>query len=206
MIREITLPPAEAYTRKVWLRGVAAYMAALIASATIVGALVGFIGSVFTTMVLSNVGTPGLWTATIAVMALVYGLRELAIIRLPMPQVAWQVPASWSRYGKAGQSLLYGLVLGAGIFTFIPYASFYILLLLEASLGVVGGAALGLVYGLARALSMLATVPYAKGQGWDSNFLALRILRARHLPHVANGLALLTVSELLLGALLVAKY
>lgn len=80
-----------------------------------------------------------LWVAGIAFLAFAYGLHELALIRLPMPQAQWQVPAYWTRYGKATQAALYGAVLGAEVFTLIPYATFYILVLFDMTAGSVGG-------------------------------------------------------------------
>lgn len=82
-----------------------------------------------------------MWIAGVAFLAFAYGLHELALIRFLMPQVRWQVPAHWTRYGKAIQAPLYGAVLGAEVFTLIPYSTFYILVLFDMTAGRLGGCA-----------------------------------------------------------------
>ncbi len=83
--------------------------------------------------------------------ALLYAAHELNWLPMPAPQSNWQVPNSWGVEHPIGGTLLYGYTLGAGVFTFIPYASFYVLFawyLLAGDLWV--GFLLGSVYGLAR--------------------------------------------------------
>lgn len=205
MILEITPPPSEARTSRtrLWQR-IAAYSIGLVASATVVGVTAGAIGAVVRASTPFGVGYDWLWVASVALFALTYSMHEVAIVRLPMPQIHWQVPARWSRYGKSAQALLYGVVLGIDIATLIPYATFYVLLLFEAMLGVQGGAALGFVYGLARASSTLWGVILSHRRGTTVP-ATLRIVSAMSWFRMANGLVLALVGEVLLGALVISR-
>ncbi len=204
MIEEITPPPSEAYTPRtrlrLWRNGTT-YGFGLVASTTAVGAAAGTIGAVAGLSVLSGVSYNHLWVGGIAVLALGYSLHEVAIIRLPTLEIRWQVPAHWRLYGKPVQLLLYGLVLGAEVFTFIPYTSFYLLLLLEASLGTAGGAGLGLVYGLARLTPTAAGIISSCRRG-DNIPVVTRIMGSSSLFHAVNGLALVLVACVLMASLL----
>jgi len=198
VILEITPPPVEAsYCRTpVWHR-IAVYSVGLISATTAVGAAVGAIGSVASPL---SAGHQRLWTAGIAVITLVYALHEFELIRLPIPQVRWQVPVQWSKYGKTVQVLLYGIVLGAEIFTFIPYATFYILLLLEMTLGPQIGATLGFMYGLARAYPVAMGIADARARGTTTCVIA-HIARSMTRFHVANGVVLAAVGEVIVALL-----
>jgi hypothetical protein len=200
VIREITLPPVGAHVFGKWQRNLAIYAIALMSSATVVGAIIGTLGIMLGITEYSHV-----WIAVIATIAFLYGLRELSLIRLPMPQINWQVPAHWAGYGKATQALLYGAVLGTEVLTLIPYATFYLLVLLELSGGVITGALLGFSYGLVRALSMIASVTVARMRRLDANKLAMKIWHVMPDFHTANGVALIMMSGLLLAAAIVVQ-
>ncbi len=140
--------------------------------------------------------------ALFGVLALVFALKELNIIKLPSWQVGWQVPASWMHPSRTFGNTLYGIVLGTGIFTYIPFASFYLLLMWEMAAGAVSLQAavlLGLIYGFARG------VPAVVG--------GISILRGSYpLPvsewlierlgwwHAINGLLLLVIGGFLLAS------
>lgn len=200
MIREITPRSPSAYTSLKWRTSRTVYSIALIASAMAVGAIAGFIG----VAIRLHLRTGLLWPSLIAVLATAYGMRELGVLSLPMPQITWQVPAHWSRYGKVVQSLLYGAVLGADVFTLIPYATFYLILLFEASQGPMRGVALGMMYGTARALSTLVAIRASVEQHRNSNVVARAIARTQYLFHPLNGVALLSAGGVLLITLIVA--
>lgn len=208
MIAEITSAPSEPHP-KTWIWASAAYFCGLLGAEASVGATAGWVGAVIRSGLTEEVVSWGI--LTVSVVTLAYGLRELGILRMPMPQNPWQVPVQWSRRGKIAQSLLYGAVLGTEVSTFIPYATFYVLLLLEASVGPAGGAAIGFTYGLARGISVLFPVCYSRLRTWRRHNtheervqeLACHIdsiYGARPLAHVANGIALLAVGQLILGS------
>lgn len=202
MIAEITVPPSEAYrpTTQLWQR-ITSYSLGLIIGTMAVGGSMGMIGSLSQRATLPDVVDGRLWVAILAVITLTFSLREVNIVRLPMPQVRWQVPANWAAYGKLIQLFLYGIVLGVDVFTLIPYATFYALMIFEAILGIRGGVAIGFIYGVARALPT-ALGSIAAHRRRDSAPIAVRIFGSRGVLHGANSVALAVVGEVLLGALL----
>ncbi len=126
----------------------------------------------------------------------------MGIVSLPHPQRRKQVPSHWRYrlhpYLTAG---LYGLILGGGLATFIPTASYFILVLAAALSGSpVLGALILSMYGAARALllwpaSLLATTV----EGWDTltSYLAL----TKPIIRQVNGFGLALVGAgLILGA------
>lgn len=205
MILEITPSPLEmcANDTRLWQR-LALYCLALVGSTSAVGAMTSAICSAIRGTLLSAPGSYLVWVTSIATIALAYALHEIAIIRLPKPQINWQVPARWSKYGKSVQLLLYGLVLGVDVFTLIPYTSFYILVLLYATLGVGGGAVLGFVYGLARVVPTICGV-ISSHRRRNTIPIVAWITNSWNLLHLINGVTLALVGEVLVGTLLLLR-
>lgn len=199
MIREITPPPGQRLPVRSWFLRFAVYALALVTSTTVVGAAFGGLGS------LANIAPhPWLWALATAVLACAYSLRELDVLRLPMPQIHWQVPAQWARRGKTMQMLLYGGVLGAEVFTLIPYATFYILVALELAQGPKNGALVGFIYGVAR-IAPVALSAIRVGETRSSNTVAQQIYGNRHMLHGINGVSLMLVGQVLLTTLLLIR-
>ena len=121
-----------------------------------------------------------------------------------MPQIHWQVPAQWARRGKTMQMLLYGGVLGAEVFTLIPYATFYVLVALELAQGPRSGAVVGLIYGIART-APVALSAIRVGVARSSNIVAQQIYGNRHMLHGMNGVSLMLVGQVLLMTLLLIR-
>jgi hypothetical protein len=131
------------------------YMLGMVFSTTLIGIFVGTVGTFVRSLLPIEIMEVSIWVPITLITALAYGLHHLGFVSMPMPQNHWQVPAHWIRFGKGVMALLYGVVLGAEVFTLIPYATFYILVLLEFNLGVEYGALIGFVYGIARALPVV---------------------------------------------------
>lgn len=76
---------------------------------------------------------------------------------MPLPQSHWQVRRVWARdLDQRVAALLYGLILGFGVFTRIPTGLFYALGIWVASCGDVGfGALVFLLVGLGRAIPVM---------------------------------------------------
>jgi hypothetical protein len=88
--------------------------------------------------------------------ALAGALLGMRVVRLPMIESRWALPQRWAGYGHNTYAALFGLILGAGIFTAISSAGFYTLLAygLEApKLGLVWP--VFLAFGAARYLPLL---------------------------------------------------
>ncbi len=185
-----------------WAARVAMYTAASTLGAGLFAMLLGFLGHQF--FLLSGITLP--WVAgVLGVVSILYALRELNILHLPVPQIGWQVPKSWMRRSRLEGNVLYGLVLGTGVVTFIPYASFLILLAWEFVAGAVSLQAaviLGMLYGVSRGLpAVLGGISVLRGE--YPLPLGEWILARMGLWHAINGLALLLVGAYLLGSLVI---
>ncbi len=134
-----------------WLLRGLLYIAASVLGGTLVGVSVSLLGG------LIRPWLPGpLVILALALLAAAYGLHELGRWHLPHPERAWQVPNEWIVQRPLFGAIAFGLILGTGLFTFIPFTSFYLLLAWQALLAPPAlGAALGAAYGLARALPVL---------------------------------------------------
>ena len=132
-----------------------------------------------------------------ALLAAAYGLHEAGVWRLPHPERAWQVPNSWIMERPLLGAAAFGLILGAGVFTFIPFTSFYLLLIWELlAASPVAGAVLGGAYGLARALPVLAGA-WTTARGAPIAPLHVRLLTAAPGLHRATSGLLLVTAGLL---------
>ncbi|HUP27343.1 MAG TPA: hypothetical protein VM409_02835 [Chloroflexia bacterium] len=186
-----------------WVARVIMYTAASVLGASTLALLLGLVGRGLH-IVLPWVRLE--WAvALLGAASLLYGLHELNIIHLPNPQIGWQVPKSWQRSSRLVGNTLYGYVLGMGIFTFIPFTSFYVLLgweLVAGAMSIKMAVTIGAIYGLSRGvpvvvggISMLrGTYPMPV-----SNWLIA------HLGwwHAINALALLFIGSFLLGSLFI---
>jgi hypothetical protein len=121
-------------------------------AATLCGAIVGAAIALLGLPVTGLLGS-GSARGIAVVTGLAVGLCELLAIGMRMPQRHKQVPSSWRHRFPPEIALAgYGGIIGMGIFTKIPFASFYVLIvwtLLEGS--VEAGAITLAVYGLSRA-------------------------------------------------------
>src|SRR5688572_26670581 len=96
------------------------HTAGYVAGGGSLGAALGALGSLFLPQ--SSLAESSVISLTVTgSIGLLYGARELALVRVPAPQSHWQVPATWrAQWPPAVASLLYGFVLGIGFLTRIP--------------------------------------------------------------------------------------
>lgn len=163
-----------------------------------------FLGSVGRALHLLLPGISPQWAVgLLGIVSVLYALHELHIVRLPNPQKGWLVPKVWQKRGRLIGNTLYGLVLGMGIFTFIPFGSFYLLLLWELLAGmfsVKAAVLLGMIYGFSRGLP---AVSGGISMLRDQYPLPISNWLTAHLGwwHAINGLVLLLIGGFLLGSL-----
>ncbi|MCM3719441.1 hypothetical protein [Fictibacillus phosphorivorans] len=133
-----------------WFYQAILYTVAAALSSGFTGLIVAFIGETLNLKVIE-------WSLLIVgIISILYGLREVGYIKLPMPQRKWQVPVSWIINRKYVGAFLYGLTIGAGYLTYITYSGFYVWLLLALYLGnPLYGFILGIIYGLGRSLPLI---------------------------------------------------
>lgn len=121
-------------------------------SAVFFGAVFGFLFTII--IYLFGYWFPDLIKYTLLLGLLIaYVFHELGIIKLKVPQHHWQIPESWVNYSPKLNMFIWGIILGPGIFTYIPHSTFYILYLYiglfnEPIVGFIFGA----VYGLSRVM------------------------------------------------------
>lgn len=115
----------------------------------------------------------------------------------------WRVPARWVSLPYYIAPVMWGLVLGVGVLTAIPFAGYFILLGWLASVAdPYYGVGVGAAYGFARAVPVLVA---GSAQVRTPEFSPdpLTLLRTRLLWQPLNGLALALFAALLVQALLV---
>jgi hypothetical protein len=90
-----------------------------------------------------------LWLLTIIVA--VYLIHELGLKQMKFPQIKKQIPTSWVKNSSLQNMMVWGSILGPGIFTYNPHATFFILYLYigffqQPEVGLLAG----LIYGISR--------------------------------------------------------
>lgn len=174
-----TITPAGCGSRQRHVIALTAFTIAAISAAAILGALLGGVGSLLP------------WQPLVVLAMALAGLgvaREIVPSRIPVPQIARQVPERWRRelplpVWSAG----YGAGLGAGLFTHQMAYTFWIVVVAIAATGqaLLGAICLGL-FGMGRAL--MVVVPTMVTEDRRQRFLAGMV--ALRLPlRFANGIA-----------------
>lgn len=116
------------------------------------GALAGFLYTLLIFVVFSWLP----YTLKMVFMIIIVGLymmHDYKIINLKVPQRKWQIPATWVNGSSVRNMWVWGSILGAGIFTYLPYMTFYLVyiyvgLFKDPTFGML----FGLVYGFSRAV------------------------------------------------------
>ncbi len=176
------------------------YTAGSVVGAAALAFVLGFIGQGLHAL-LPGIGIE--WAVGfLGVFSLLYALHEINFIKLPNPQLGWLVPKVWQKHSYLLGHTLYGLVLGMGVWTFIPFTGFYILLAWELVAGAVSLKAavlLGMLYGAFRGFpAVLGGISLLRGvfpmpvTSW--------LLARLGLWHAVNGLMLLFAGSFLLGS------
>jgi hypothetical protein len=114
-----------------WLLSASLYTIACFGTALLLGAVLGALGHLMgslmrDTVVYAVLPNAGVWL--IGVLALVYALSDVGLLRLPRPTLRQAVPITWWRWWRPyGAALAYGAALGMGVMTRIPFGAFYVL-------------------------------------------------------------------------------
>ncbi len=189
MVETIT-PVVHGKNRRGYRQALALHAVGATLAAGAFGALLGAAGMVFG----APWGAPG--SIMITVVAVVYALREIGVVKLPVPARRRQVPSWWRTfYSPPVAALLYGLGLGVG---FLTYLSFGTLVAVSAAALASGNASIGAAvmapFGFARAVSLAA----ANRRSGDPGATVAR------LEDLANTVALRTVNIAALAGIGVA--
>src|SRR5438874_13237610 len=189
MVQTIT-PVVHGGRRARWMGSVAAHAVGTTVSAAALGALLGGIGAL--------AGAP--WgragVLVVAGVAVVYAVRELFRVPVPLPNLHRQVPEWWRTFfSPPVTSFLYGLGLGVGFLTYLSFGT----LVAVGGVAVASGRPLvGLAvmapFGLARGLSVLVAREATTSEGVDRTIDRLDALALSRWPRVFNGLVLSAVT------------
>lgn len=183
-----------------WIIRVVVYVLASTAGGALVGLALGLLSNAVYSVV---PGPSAAWPVlVVGLLALLYGLHEAQLMRLPHPERGWQVPNAWIRRSPIGGTALFGLILGTGLFTFIPFTNYYVVLAWEAGTGsLVLGTLLGATYGLLRGLPVLVggTLMLLNKHPLDFN---MWLIGHSTTWHRASAVLLLAVAGFLAGVLL----
>jgi hypothetical protein len=144
-----TITPAVCGGRRRHRLAVALFTVSAVVAAAFVGLVLGFAGSLVG-------GTTALVVAA-AVLAGLAALRELGILRVPLPQARRQVPERWhAELPLPLWAIGYGGGLGLGAFTFQPVATYWVACAAALALAEpLPAAALFALYGAGRALMIV---------------------------------------------------
>lgn len=154
---------------KLWLQAVLGYTIGGLLTASIVGLLLGAIGSLF-----FATNAPTLFG--LAALAAILAIRELGLINFSMPQIHRQTHQVWAwDYGIAQGATMWGAHIGLGFATVITHGGFYVIVLVAAIHGPVIGAAVYALYWLGRTLPIWLAPLLARRAG-QSELLMQQLL------------------------------
>jgi hypothetical protein len=135
----------------------------LFAICTTVGAaLTGAMCAAIGRFVLGKRGIYGVLILSVA-FALAYGFAELRKLDWKVPTRHWLIPKGWAAYGTPRFEMIFGLILGAGFLTVIPFIGYYLLIAYCLTCGAIAKASAAMaVFGALRAIPTLAIPAFFK--------------------------------------------
>ena len=184
-----TISPVVYGTRTRWAGALALHAAGATATAAAFGAAAAAVAGLL--------GAP--WGraggVVVAAVAVLYLVREITGLRVPVPQLRRQVPDWWRTYfGRPLAAFLYGAGLGVGFFTFLGHGTLIVVTVGAASTGrPLLGALVMAPFGLARGLAPLVGARSEEPE--DGRRLVDRLSSTSgRLRSALNGLALTGVA------------
>lgn len=162
-------------------------------AAALVGTLAGTIGMLL--------GAPwGIWSfVAVGCVAVIYAVREITGVKIPIPDRHRQVPLWWrSFYSAPAAGFLYGLGIGVGYLTYLSFGTYVAVTAAAVAWGSpLLGAMLTAPFGLGRALSV-ALANRRAGEDRPSGVDRIDELAESRWPHLVNGVALLAAAAMAL--------
>lgn len=157
-----TISPLVQGEPRQWGRSSLLHLVGSVGGGMAIFGLLSYIGA----STLTGVPAPARWLGA-GLVALLLTFRGVHGLSFPLPQSHRSVPQSWwFDFGPNQASFAYGLVLGTGITTVIPFGAFYLLMVWAMLVANVPyGLMLGGVYGLTRGLPvLLAGLAFARAK------------------------------------------
>lgn len=144
-------------------------------SAAVTGCLFGLFGRVVVVGA-DTTSAVVLWVGA-SFIAFVYGLAELLGVGLRVPSRHWLIPQRWAAYGSPRLEIIFGLILGTGFLTVVPFIGYYLLLAsCVASSSLLLGSTLMVIFGVGRVTPVLLArvIPYVRMKNYN-NRTALQV-------------------------------
>lgn len=181
-----TITPAVCGSRRRQRLALATFTVGAVCASLVVGALLGFTGSLL---------GAGQAVLVVAALALVAAAREAGVLRVRLPQSRRQVPERWRAVLPLPVwSFGYGAGLGSGVVTFQPFATFWVACAAAVALARPLAAAVCFsFYGLGRALM----VAWPRRWNEDATAAVERLVQHRRTLVRANVVALVACAALL---------
>lgn len=190
------------------------YLLASVISAAVLGLTLGTFGTLLNRFGNSFAWIPAFQNSLVwgflALLCLGYALHELRLIKMPRPQIKRQVPRRWIyQFHPFLTWLLFGLGLGIGVATFIPFGTFYIVLLMALlSKSPLYAMVLMAIFGFGRAMmTLILAAPFWASKGeprvWGAKKGVMSwVNNYQECVHFINGMVLAMVGALLFGTLI----
>lgn len=143
------------------------FMVAALLAAGLLGVALGVVG---TWAKQSFVSVERPFATLLGMTSLAYGGAEAIGADLPVPTRHWLVPRTWHAYGGDVFATAFGVVLGLGFVTVVPYFGYYVLMAACMTIGgpIAGGVAM-MVYALTRAAPVVGVSFFAAHRNYDHN-------------------------------------
>lgn len=181
-----------------------AHLAGSLLTALPVGAGLGFIGMLIQTAFGGAGSFPwapvlGVW----AVLAVLYGLHEANLLKMPTPMRRVQLPRHLRRVGRPARvSFYFGMLIGPGFMIFIRSAAYYMLFLgVIALANPLLGAALFALVSVGRCGPALMAIMNQRRGGTMADFL-MQSMTADRMVQLSAGLGLVALGGFAATALL----
>jgi hypothetical protein len=187
---ETIAPVVHGERRSGWWVSVALHALGATVAAAAFGAALGGLGA----LVGAPWGRAGL--VAVVVVAALYAARELAGLRVPIPDRRRQVPEWWRTFFPArAASFLYGLGLGVGFLTYLRHGTLVAVAVAALATGdPVLGAVLVVAFGLARGISIVVARRATSGAAIAAVVDRLERLALTRIPALANGTVLVVLA------------
>jgi cytochrome c biogenesis protein CcdA len=161
-----------------------------------IGAVLSVVGEVLKT-VFPQLGKLYLLLAVTGGVGLIYGLKEIGLLQIPIPRTYRQVPSKWRlTLPTKLLAVFYGFELGMGITTYVTVTTFYVVIvwvLLNANS--LSGMLVMSFYGIGRALPLAWLALYASDNDRRTQIVNRTVIW-EPVVHVLNGLILITVGTI----------
>ena len=183
-----TIAPVVYGRRRDYLLAIGLHVVGATVTAALTGAVLGLIGALFD----APWGETGLWV--VVAIAVVYAVREVTGLPIPLPNARRQVPEWWRTFfSPPVAATLYGAGLGVAFFTFLSFGTFVAVAAAALAGGdPMWGAAIAAPFGLARGIAV--AVVGGRSQEPGETVAAVARVGGTWIPRSVNAAALLLVA------------